>query len=488
MQNFDQMTNFSLKSSVLSLHLRSWSLFFAVFVALASWCCDDDAAVLDDDSLKDGATDDPVGTDSQTLKAGTGGTEDTEGTDDVGTQDGADEPFPKELKPACSVAAQQLPASEDKPDIVVGPRGDGRHPAVAVSRDSQAVMAWAYKKPDSPGDPWVIQTASYDPQSGVGTRLEPVAPGISARTPALASRRGVFGLVWRDARWDADCDPKATEDCRHSYAFSALDAPGSQRTDAQLQQLTHGRNITTPPVISAAGDCWVVAGAADNAVFTLFLSENGSALGHHEIQAEEGVKTRGPLALAADADRGLVAWIAGNEWSLWVCPLDGEGAALGDAFVIAEGSQIRSVDVVATSKGYVLVWSQRIGEDFEALGLPLSADGSPVGEARRLTWSSGGVNEVDLAWDKNRAALAYVSPNSGDGTDRCVVDSCNEQVFLRLVDENGAAVSQSAQLSADPNPSAAVEVVFDGAGFTAAWETRRQFRQQVYYGRAVCSE
>lgn len=398
------------------------------------------------------------------------------------------EPFPADLRALCSTTAEQLPASEDKPDIEAGPRGDGRHPAAAVARENGALMAWAYKAPDSPSEPWTILTAAYDESGGIAARQQPIASNIASRTPSLAAHGDVFGLVWRDARWDPDCGIGSVESCRYNLAFCALDSSGVPIAGPEPTRLTYETHIESPPAIASTSKGWLVAGTFENAIFTLPLDESGEPGLKNALGTERGVKTASPAALATAPKGALIAWISQDEWSLLARPLDEAGAASGKTRVIAEGSQVRSVSLAATPSGYILAWSQAIDGEFEAFALSLDFDGHEAGEAQRLTWNSGGVDEVDLAWDGTRAALAFVAPRSGDDTGKCSYESCNEQVFLRVIDENGSAVSRSVRLSADPNPSAAVELFFDGAGFTAAWETRRQYRQQVYYGRAVCSE
>ncbi len=417
----------------------------------------------------------PSDTDSQTETETDTGT----GTDtDAGTDTGEDE-TPPDLPSLCAATLFNAATSGD---------GDGRSPAIA-SADS-SVLAWMYD-PQADGQPeqWRVQASEYAPDAGTDpVASEPFSPAPAALSLAMAASGGVFGAAWLDSRWDPACDSNDPDSCLVDIAFTSLDAAAVPAA-AEPSRLTTNGAARAELAIAPTPTGWLVAWTTEDAgnlrAAAMPVDTDGVA-GVYQILSgnETFFSDSSSVALAAGPEIAVAVWSADLQ-SVVAQPVGFDGAAVGDPVVVDQDVPCTTPRIAASDDGFLVTWSRKTVSDFEVFSQLLDAGGAPLGAPNRLTWTTTDASGAVPAWSGSAFGVVWLSDRD-NGSDECVNTDCTEQLFGSVLDAQGALASTPTLLSDNANHSSNAEVAWDGAGWSAAWEVRRNMRQQVYRGRFTC--
>jgi hypothetical protein len=431
------------------------------------------------------------GDDGSSFAAGDGGPDsgtdtdtdaDTDTDTDTGSDTGEDE-IPPDLPALCSVDVFNEETSGG---------GDGRQPEVAWDTSSAAALiAWSYD-PQGEGLPeqWRIQTTSYDPLAPEIVPVEPFTWSTVASWTAMAARDGGFGAVWLDSRWDPACEPEDPDSCAVDLAFAALDAAGAAAA-ADPIRLTADGVRRGQPAIAGAPDGWLVAWAQADATATLRLvaaplSADGVIAEPQIISGDESITgDSADVALAVGGTLAVAVWRADDPEAILAQPMAFDGTPIGEPVIVDQGVPARPPRIAASGDGFAVVWSRRTVDDYEVFSRLLTGAGAPLDEANRLTWTISDESDATVAWGGASYGVFW-NGNRASGTEECVDPNCEDQAFASVLDADGALASVPVLLSDNANPSSNGELAWDGSGWTAVWEVRRDLRQQVFRGRMEC--
>ncbi len=368
---------------------------------------------------------------------------------------------------------------------------------------SSALVAWAYFDDPNGGDRWEIQAARYAVaevavdgglalERTVGTVRNPVAPSIVSEDPALAAGSDGFGLVWRDGRWDADCDLDSFPECRREVAFMALDENGDPLANgAEPARLTTGADLKHRPSIGPVPEGYLVTWTEshDNqfVLMSARVDNAGTLLATAQLSDEGALDEFGGSAVAANDQLAVIVWAPEDRNSVVVrvWPHD-EPAPSEEIMVVSDdGDELLQPRIAAGDEGFMVLWSARVDSDLDLFLRPLDDQGEPVLEPERATWTPTDIFWADVAWGESSYAIAWAS-KIANGENDCVREECNSQIFAALLGGDGAPTSAPVMLSDDPNESRRVELAWDKEGWTAVWEKRGLNRWQMMYGEMIC--
>jgi hypothetical protein len=441
------------------------TILLAASIAIA--CSGKDAKSYPDDGGIDGGDTD-VDTDTDT---------DTDSDTDSDTETGENE-TPPELPEICSADLMDLPASGD---------GDGRWPEIAAG--TETLFTWAYDEQEPTAD-WDIQIASFDlgPDGGVGDPVEPMEDSIVAEMPFLVERGDGFGIGWLDTRWDLSCTTSDQDACNRDIAFITLDGAG-QPANPIPNRVTYDAVINERPAVAATADGYLVVWAEQDGptadILVAALDANGDPGVPQLISGDNPSEIERRPAIAAAGTTAVATWLADDQNHVLAQALDLDGNPVGDPQAVDEGNLCSAPKIAGGTDDFVVAWSTMKYDDFEVYTRKLDGSGAPLGEPHRATWTTEHAEEPAVAWSGSDYALIWLSPEK-NGTGSCTHESCMPQTFGALLDDDGAIASQDVLLSDDPNRCSVPDLTWDGSGWLAAWELRRDMRQQVYYGRMVC--
>ncbi|MCK9459980.1 MAG: hypothetical protein M0R80_10110 [Proteobacteria bacterium] len=400
---------------------------------------------------------------------------------DTDTDTGENE-TPPDLPALCTVDVFNAETSGD---------GDGRTPDVELLGAS-GLIVWSYD-PQEDGMPeqWRIQVTPYDPLAPAIAPVEPFASSANALLPAVAARDGAFGLLWLDSRWDTACNPDAPPSCSVEVAFAALDAAGTPAAADPIRLTTSNRAMRGRPAIAKTPDGWLAAfGESDATDAMRLMSATVSAAGvpgtPQIISGDAAISANSSdVALAVSGDVAVAVWRDEDLSTIFAAPMSLAGAPAGEPVVVDQGVDTRFPRIVAGSGGFLVTWVRRTVEDYEVFSHLLTGTGALLGEPNRLTWTISDESFPVPAWSGARYGVLWFG-NRANGTLECVDSNCEDQAFASVLDADGAMASVPVLLSNNPNPSSNGDLAFDGSGWTAAFELRRNARQQVYRGRMEC--
>jgi hypothetical protein len=441
---------------------------------------------------------------------GTSEPQDT-GSPDTGDGDtGEPEEKPPELPEVCELVLVREAGVDVSQQELAGD-GDGSFPDIQFNDGfSNALAAWAYYD-FTTDEQWEIQTASYtvtasevDGETVYERRVDdyvyPTSSGPVARDPALVAGDGEYGMVWRDGRWDPECDRAAPLECALELAFTTLDEDGNVIGDATDPiQLTSGADLKyRPSIASIPGGylvTWTETRDAEHVLMGARIDSSGNILDSQILSDSDEVDRPSGGPVAANEELAVVVWaplqknkIVARVWR------HSDPAPSEEVFVISdEGGELLRPKITAGDEGFMVIWSARIDVDMELYVRPLHSDGEPVSTAQRATWTPGAILSADVAYGLDSFAVAWTS-HTANGAEECAISSsCPDQVFAAPIDEDGALSGQPVMLSNDKNRCANVELSWDGLGWTAVWESNRtvvsgtvQRRWQLFYGQMVC--
>jgi hypothetical protein len=448
---------------------RFCGLLLLAFGVLIGACGDDGSSFSPGDGGPDSGTDMDTDTDVDT---------------DSETDTGEDE-TPPDLPALCSADVFNTATSGD---------GDGRDPKIAWGTTSgAALMAWTYDPQDEdlPAQ-WRIQTTPYDPLAPEISAVEPFDLSSSvASLTAMSARDSGFGAVWLDSRWDPACDADDPESCAVDLAFAALDAAGAAFALDPIR-LTADGLPRSQPAIAGTPDGWLVAWAQTDAesdlrLVSLSLAPDGTPAGEPQvISGDELISSNAAdVAIAVGETIAVAVWRGSGLDTVLAQPVSLDGAPIGDTVIVDQGVATRSARIAAGDDGFAVVWSRRTVDDYEVFARLLTSAGAPLGEASRLTWTISDEAGTTASWDGTSYGVFWLG-NRANGTEECVDDNCEDQAFASVLDADGALASVPVLLSDNANPSSNGDVAWDGSGWTAVWEVRRDMRQQVFRGRMTC--
>jgi len=427
------------------------------------------------------------GDDGGPFAAGDGGPDagtdtDTDTDTDADSDTGEDE-IPPDLPALCSAVVFNAGTSGE---------GDGREPKIAWGTPSAAALiAWTYD-PQDEGLPeqWRIQTTPYDPLAPDISPVAPFAlPSSVASWTAMSVRDSGFGAVWLDSRWDPACDVDDPDSCSVDLAFAALDDSGASAGDPV--RLTTDGVSRSQPAIAGTPDGWLVAWAeADDSdtqrLMALSLTADGVPGAPQIISGDEIVSNdSSEVAIAAGGTLAVAVWRGDDLDTILAQPMSFDGVPTGEPVIVDQGVQTRSARIAAGEDGFAVVWSRRSVDDYEVFSRLLTGTGAPLGEANRLTWTISDESGAVAAWDGTSYGVFWLG-NRANGTEACVDTNCEDQAFVSVLDADGALASVPVLLSDNANPSSNGDLAWDGSGWTAVWEVRRDMRQQVFRGRLTC--
>ncbi|MDD5306608.1 MAG: hypothetical protein PHU25_04735 [Deltaproteobacteria bacterium] len=445
-----------------------WMALAAVLVCACG--DDDDSAPITDggmDAGEDGGDDGGTGTDTQDTDTGT----------DTGT---GEDNVPPDLPALCKAVVVNQPASG---------KADGRTPDLAVADADAGLLVYGYNDVTTPPD-WDVEAKPYAPGEGLAdASVEPVPAPVLGEEPSLAARGGEFGLVWLDTRWDPACDPENQDACRRDIAFTRLGPDGLPADGAVATRVTLNANVKVRPVIAATDSGFLVVwndGSASEAVVrAVGLDPLGGPAAVQALSGEESIVAHTVPAIAAMGDTAVVAWLRADQQGIAARAVGADATPFGSVTVVDEGVLASVPGIAAGEDGFLVSWSRETNGEMEVFTRRLDPNGAPSAPAARATWVKGDVTQSRPAWNGTGFGLAWLSQRD-NGTDKCAETSCENQVFVSLLDAYGVPVSRAVRLSDNPNVCVDLAFAWDGGGFAAAWELLRDMRWQIYWGRAVC--
>jgi hypothetical protein len=418
---------------------------------------------------------------------------DTDTDTDTGT---GDVEVPSGLSELCHLVSESVnisgPGNSLSPDL-----------AFIQAPESPGLLTWAHhdKKSDSA---WEIQVVSFDPQPEeidggldggsvnddlIGTITTPAAPGPVAEDPSIAARGDVLGLVWRDGRRDQSCVSSNIDDCRRDLVFFEVDVQGEPLQSDVPLQVTLDVGVFNRPAIASTSSgyviVWIEMEAQEYQVMAVGLDTTGKTGEAYQVSGEGSVNRYDHVSVAAGSGTVAVAWATEDQQQILVQILDEDGKPTGDSVVIDEGQQSLKPRIASFGDGYVLSWSRQSGIGLEIFSGLLGSTGQLQGSPKQVTWTGETVGDLEIAADEKNIVLVWTS-TKGFGGEGCAVQECNPQVFGALLDSNAKLASLPTQLSDDPNSCSGVKVAWDGDGWTAVWQVRRDMAETVFYNRMVC--
>ncbi len=459
-------------------------------------CSDGNGSTTGDDEMDSG-------TDGSSDDAGAGDA-DTDIDTDTDTDTGQSEVPPENLPARCKLEIEKSSVSE-KNDWRAEGKGNGRAPDIAFEETS--LMVWEYKSSE-PDAGWEIQAAAYNPpvdgegtdggvdapDAGspfVGDVQNPASRGPVAQDPAVAARGGEFGIVWRDGRWDPLCTASDVAECSNQLAYLRVDSSGQPIDNPEPVQVTLDAEVYRRPEIAATADRYIIAWIEESgdapALMAISVDENGNpgSSTPHLISTEDGIYSQATPAMAVLGDAAVIVWNTPNQLEILARRLNGLAEPQGDAQVVAEGDICLAPRIAAGDGGFMVSWSMQEYSDLEAYARKIDANGAPIGDQHRLTWTPSDVMSSAIAWSGSEYAVAWLSPKA-NGASECVNESCYAQVFATLLDSDGAIGAEPVLLSDDPNMTSNLSLTWDGGGFTAIYELPRFQRRQVFFSRMTC--
>ena len=409
------------------------------------------------------------------------GTDTETDTESESESDTGENETPPDLPSDCSATSVNIETSGT---------GDGRAPSVA--HNSETLMTWAY---DDAGtavpSSWRIQAATFASDGGVSVQ-QPMSATIISKEPSMASRAGTFGAVWLDSRWDTACTANLQNNCHLDIAFMRFDPAGIPDNTTPFR-ITEVANIRTRPAIVGTDDGWLVAWAQPDTADTGTMmavalpatgDPGGSVPTPIQVSDIEGVNLP-TISIAAVGTTAVIVWLAEGQQEIMARKLNLDATTSGDAFAIDEGLSVIGPAIVSGADDFLVSWSRRTVDDFEVYTRILDESGSPTGDMNRATWTVDNIMGSQPAWSGSSFALLWLS-NRDNGAQECYDPACEDQVFVAELDELGAPRTAAVQLSNNPNPCAFPALSWDGIGWTALWELRRNMRQQIVRGRMTC--
>jgi hypothetical protein len=410
---------------------------------------------------------------------------------------------PPELPDLCELMTK-IEGGEPVGQKKLSGKGDANAPDIQFNPTlSSSLTTWAYY--DSPNAvlEWMIQTARYTVTAAevdggiaiegvVGDIRNPTPPGAVAHDPSLAAGEDGYGLVWKDGRWDSSCSASDLTGCRRELAFMAIDADGDPTGDtAEPVRLTTGAELKFRPAIAAVPGgylvTWTEMEGTQPVLFGARLGPTGNIDAMSQLSDEASLYEASNAAVAANDKLAVIAWTTHDRnrivARIWYHDRSGPS---DEVTVISEvGNELLRPKIAAGENGFMALWSVRQEMDTEIYVQPLDAEGEPILEPHRATWTSTDVVWADISGSGSAFAMAWANERK-NGEEECVREECSEQIFAALIGEDGAPASAPVMLSNDPNESRRVELAWDGEGWTAVWETMRLNRWQVFYGQMVC--
>jgi hypothetical protein len=444
-------------------------MIFAWMTLAAALCCgcgDDDSAPITDsgiDASEDAGEDAGIGTDTQDTDTGTG-----------------EDNVPPDLPALCTAVVANQPASGAE---------DGKTPDLAMADADAGLLVYGYNEAPAAPD-WDVEALVYAPGDGMAdASVEPEPSPVLGEEPSLAARGAEFGLVWLDTRWDPLCDPDDQDACRRDIAFTRLGPDGLPVAGAVVNQVTVDADVRVRPVVAATDDGWIVVwndGSTSLPVIrAVGLDASGAAVSAGVVSGEEGALVHVVPAIASSGGTVVVAWLVADQRGIAARALSTDATPSGSVAMVDEGVLAWVPGIAAGDDGFLVSWSRETNGEMEVFTRKVGASGAPSAPAIRATWVKGDVSQSVPAWDGARYALAWLSPRD-NGTDKCAETSCEDQVFVNMLDGDGIPISKAVRLSDNPNVCVDLAFAWDGGGFAAAWELRRDMRWQIYWGRAIC--
>ena len=447
-----------------------------------------------------------TGSPSQDPDAGTDLTGDSSSTSDSESQsestldsssedDSETEHTPPDLPNTCHLDRGQTAASE-KDDWSSDTKGDGRSPEIV--HGSQTLMIWRYLSVAEDAA-WEIQVAPFDPEPDGGLPgpdpgppgpvVTPASPGPLSLYPKAAANDAVFGVTWQDGRWDLTCEADTFTKCGREIAFLTVDSVGLPLGGSVPLQITMGGNIATGPAIAGTNKGYIVVWAEKTqsaaTVMAISIAKNGTLGTPKQISVEDGADHKRRAEVAAIGNVAVVVWGTNGQSEILARTLDENAEPQGDINVVYDAGGCLLPNIAAGSSSFLVSWGQSTPSDYEIFLRKLDKNGIPIDAERQATWSLSDNISSAMAWNGDTFAMAWQSTKN-NGTEDCLVDSCNNQILAALFDENGDIQSAPVRLSNDPNPVGDFDVAWDGSGWTALYELPRFERRQIFYGRMVC--
>jgi hypothetical protein len=424
-----------------------------------------------DDGADAGSSDTDTQTETETETG-------TETETDTGTDTGEDE-TPPDLPELCATTLF---------NAVTSGEGDGRSPSIASS--GSTVVGWLYDPEDAgTEEQWRVQAAAYDADAGTDPSVaEPFTAVPAAQYMAMAVSGDAFGAAWLDSRWDPLCDPSDPDSCAVDIAFAVFDDAATPSGDEPLQITTTGaarHELNLAPTPSGWLVAWTAADTGTLRAMAATIDASGVASAPQIISGEETFFNDSTgVALAAGPETAVAVWSA--DLSSVIAQVVGfDGVAVGDPIVVDDGASCMSPRITASEDGFLVTWSRKSYNDFEVFSQLLDSGGALVGSPNRLTWTTTDADGAVPAWNGSAFAVVWQCDRA-NGADACENEDCTAQLYGSVLDAQGALASVPTLLSDNANPSSNAEIAWDGAGWTALWEVRRNMRQQVYRGRFTC--
>jgi len=375
----------------------------------------------------------------------------------------------------------------DSFNTVASGEGDARFPSVSHSTSSLA--SWLYD-PEETGQPeqWRLQIGVYDPAASALTMMEPFTAVPSAESLAMATSASAFGAVWLDSRWDTACDPDAPDECSVDLAFASFDA-AAEPAAAEPQRVTTTGVFRSDLSIAATPTGWLVAWMAVESdslsAFAAAIDAAGTIGTAHVISDDQPFfADSSDVSLAATSTTAVAVWSA--DLASVVAQVTGlDGTPTGDPITIDEDVPCAMPRIEASENGFLVTWSRKTYEDYEVYSQLLDANGAPTGSKNRLTWTTTDARGAIPAWNGSTYGVVWESDRA-NGSSSCVESNCRNQLFGSVLDAQGQLASEPILLSNNANDSSNAALAWDGAGWSALWEVRRELRQEVYRGRFIC--
>ena len=433
---------------------------------------------------------------------------------DTGTEEAQSDPVPSDpdsetetetsipvYPELCAVQTEKVAGVETGRFPLGGGPGSAESLSLSVESDSGRGL-FAYNYIDADLTSWEIRTATYQTSPGaddagdtvvreVGELSSPAPGGAGSRMVSTAAGPDGFLLVWYDGRYNDACTPDTINSCRLDAVAVLTDVDGAPLDEPIiLSDEALGRPVGAPATAALPDGylaVWQTRLNSETLLAAVRLDEFGRPVKEAFLLEGISVDTISPPVIAVGKAVSVVVYTEKDQlgaaalvWPHGEETPEEESVRLNDATVSGY-----KPSAAATGNGFLTVWAGVFADGgTEVAARLLDADGAFDGEIRRLTWASS-VNSISAAASDEGYAVAFTSAGL-DGAPSCAVDSCNDQVFVTLIDPDGTVRSNPVQITADPNRSTAVRLAWDGLGWTAVWQTWGKERWRPFYGQVTC--
>lgn len=156
--------------------------------------------------------------------------------------------------------------------------------------------------------------------------------------------------------------------------------------------------------------------------------------------------------------------------------LDANGAptgSAGDIDVSSSTGESLNPDVVWTGSEFGVVWDDVKGKNRDIYFRRLASDGTPLGQAVRVTSDASLQELASITWDGTDYGIAWTDERDG-----------NREIYARLVDATGSPVGGEVRITTAAGVSERPVIrALKSGDFGIAWQDARSGTDAIWYGR-----